>query len=302
MSFNPAVLLAVIFACSASALAQEALLDKIPTGTGHLIRVSTDSPPANDARKHYLIALEALKNNDLPIALTELNQAAALAPDNALIWYNIAIVESRKGEPKAALDHLHKAEGLGLPASRKNEVEELNATLAYQLKKEGAKASHASNPQSTWLECSGQYQYQVITGSENVVHDENNHDVSWVFEWTPSKNRIQSYNPNSQTLSSATVAADGTVANVSSQMITLIDSTDAPPPVLNDSLHSDQWLAQYHYFTAINRVTLTFILNEDKVWNWKKQSLRNIRGQEAHARAELPCKVIKPLPIQAPKL
>jgi hypothetical protein len=94
-------------------------------------------PSANDggAKKHYLVALEALKKNDLPVALDELKQAAALAPSNALIWYNIAVVESKKGDSKAALEHLHKATSLGLPPSQQNAVDDLDAKLTYDLKK-----------------------------------------------------------------------------------------------------------------------------------------------------------------------
>ena len=81
-----------------------------------------NTPPQNsverDARKHYLVALEAIQNDDLAVATDELNRAAALAPGNALIWYNLAVVESKKGESKAALEHLHKATALGLPASQ----------------------------------------------------------------------------------------------------------------------------------------------------------------------------------------
>ena len=44
------------------------------------------------ARKHYRVALEALKNNDLESAAEELSKAAELAPNNALILYNLAVV------------------------------------------------------------------------------------------------------------------------------------------------------------------------------------------------------------------
>jgi FKBP-type peptidyl-prolyl cis-trans isomerase len=99
------------------------------------------SPPtessSNDreARKHYLVALEALKNSDLAEALSELKKAASLAPNRALIWYNIAVVESREGKVNEALDDLHKAERLGLPASQQDDVDKLEAKLTYAVKR-----------------------------------------------------------------------------------------------------------------------------------------------------------------------
>src|SRR5579863_7943308 len=73
---------------------------------------ATLTPQEKEAQKHYRIALEALKNNDLSTAADELNQAAQLAPKNAVIWYNLAQVESKKGDSKLALEHLQKAESL----------------------------------------------------------------------------------------------------------------------------------------------------------------------------------------------
>jgi hypothetical protein len=92
------------------------------------------------------VALEAMKNNDLSIALDELKQAAGLAPSNALIWYNIAVVESKKGDSKAALEHLHKATSLGLPSSQQEDVDKLEAKLTYDLKKKTLSEKQPGTP------------------------------------------------------------------------------------------------------------------------------------------------------------
>jgi tetratricopeptide (TPR) repeat protein len=116
---------------------------------------TTPSPPDKEARRHYLIALEALKNDDLTVALDELKQAATLAPNNALIWYNIAIVESKKGQPKSALDHLHKAQALGIPPAQSEDVEALDSHLSYQLKMNGGQFS--GNPHTLLAFLGGEY-------------------------------------------------------------------------------------------------------------------------------------------------
>jgi hypothetical protein len=54
------------------------------------------TPDQREAQKHYRIALEALKDNDFATAADELTAASKLAPKNALIWYNLAVVESKK--------------------------------------------------------------------------------------------------------------------------------------------------------------------------------------------------------------
>ena len=103
------------------------------------------TPNQREAQKHYRIALEALKNNDLDIALQELNSAAELDPKNALIWYNIALVESKKGDsPQSALDHLQKSTSLGLPKTIRNDADQLEAKLSYDLKRETRKEAFSA--------------------------------------------------------------------------------------------------------------------------------------------------------------
>jgi hypothetical protein len=95
---------------------------------------ATLTPQETEAQKHYRIALEAIKNNDFTTASDELKTAADLAPRNALIWYNLAVVESKKGDSKPALDHLHKATSLGLPRTLQNDADVLEAKLSYEVR------------------------------------------------------------------------------------------------------------------------------------------------------------------------
>jgi hypothetical protein len=98
------------------------------------------TPDQREAQKHYRIALEALKDNDFVTAADELTAASKLAPKNALIWYNLAVVESKKGDSaQSALDDFQKAISLGLPKTMKNDADELEAKLSYEVKKEAKK-------------------------------------------------------------------------------------------------------------------------------------------------------------------
>lgn len=93
------------------------------------------TPQEKEAQKHYRIALEAIKNNDFSTASDELKAAAELAPKNALIWYNLAVVESKNGDSAPALEHLQKAETLGLPKTLRNDADQLDAKLSYEAKR-----------------------------------------------------------------------------------------------------------------------------------------------------------------------
>lgn len=97
------------------------------------------TPQEKEAQKHYRVAVEALKNNDLETALRELNAASGLAPKNAMIWYNLAVVESKNGDSAPALEHLKKAETLKLPKNLQNDADEMEAKLTYTLDKDRQK-------------------------------------------------------------------------------------------------------------------------------------------------------------------
>jgi hypothetical protein len=112
----------------------------------------TPTPEQREARKHYRTALEALKNDDWDIALKELNSAAELTPKNALIWYNVAVVESKKGDPGPALEHLRKAASLGLPKGMQDDADQLEAKLSYAVQKAAEQAEITTCLNGIWRE------------------------------------------------------------------------------------------------------------------------------------------------------
>jgi hypothetical protein len=91
-----------------------------------------------EAQFHYRVARVALDKNDLTVAARELNEAARLAPSNALVWYYLGFVESQRGNPTAAVEHTRRALRLGLPPKEKEEAEQLVAEATYSTLKTGA--------------------------------------------------------------------------------------------------------------------------------------------------------------------
>jgi hypothetical protein len=88
----------------------------------------------------------ALKNHDLAVAEAEFTKASELAPDNALVQYNLAIVESQSGHTEEAMTHLKRAEKLGLSGDTANHAENLDAELDYRLQK-----AHQETSAFDWL-------------------------------------------------------------------------------------------------------------------------------------------------------
>ena len=71
-----------------------------------------------EAGRHHQLALSALQDGNLEAAANELNKAADLAPRNALIQYDLGVVESQLGRVESALNHLRNARALGLPTDQ----------------------------------------------------------------------------------------------------------------------------------------------------------------------------------------
>jgi tetratricopeptide (TPR) repeat protein len=89
----------------------------------------------NTAEFHYKVAIAALNDGNLDVGLQELETAAKLAPDNALVQYNLAIVKQKKGEPGEALVYLQRALSLGLPADLKVKANDLLPVWTYEVQK-----------------------------------------------------------------------------------------------------------------------------------------------------------------------
>jgi hypothetical protein len=85
-----------------------------------------------EAKQHYQNAVAAIAKSDWVAAKAELLQAEKLAPQNALVHYDLALAYSHTGSPKSALTELNKALQLGLPAAQKQDAEQLRLKLASQ--------------------------------------------------------------------------------------------------------------------------------------------------------------------------
>src|SRR5580693_416990 len=81
------------------------------------------------AKQHYKNAVAAITKSDWQTAKSELIQAAKLAPQNALIHYDLALAYSHTGEAKSAELEVNKALKLGLPQEQKRAAEQLKDQL-----------------------------------------------------------------------------------------------------------------------------------------------------------------------------
>jgi hypothetical protein len=105
------------------------------TSAGNTTPPASLSPDEKEAQFHYKVALTALKNNDLEIAASELEKAAKLAPNNALVQYNLAVVKSKNNKPAEALVNLKKALEIGLPSVEAAQADDLLVRLTYEAQK-----------------------------------------------------------------------------------------------------------------------------------------------------------------------
>jgi hypothetical protein len=139
---------------------------------------AAQTPQEKDAQKHYRLAVEALKNDDQVTALDELRTAAALAPSNGMIWYNIAVVESKRGDSSAALVHLHKAVVLGLPKNLEGDAKSLETSLKN---KNGGVSGAAPAPQPSTSD-SGPPLSETLDWINNTLQNNGGYSVMW--RWT----------------------------------------------------------------------------------------------------------------------
>jgi tetratricopeptide (TPR) repeat protein len=112
---------------SASWIAKRAALISLTVAS--VISAQSADTPAQ-AKQHYQNAVAAINKNDWQTAKTELQQAEKLAPQNALVHYDLALAYSHTGSPISAQTELTKALQLGLPPEQKQAAEQLRQKLA----------------------------------------------------------------------------------------------------------------------------------------------------------------------------
>src|ERR1700748_758871 len=104
---------------------------------------------ADAAQRHYQAGLAALEKNDLAAAEEEMQAAAKLAPKNALIFYKLAVIQSKRDEWQAALKNIDAARKLGLPKNLEDEAVHLAAdVIVKQLQAKTAE----NNKKSAWFD------------------------------------------------------------------------------------------------------------------------------------------------------
>jgi len=84
---------------------------------------------ADAAQRHYQAGLAALEKNDLAVAEEEMQTAAKLAPKNAMIFYKLAVIQSKRDEWQPALKNIDAARKLGLPKNLEDEALQLAADV-----------------------------------------------------------------------------------------------------------------------------------------------------------------------------
>jgi tetratricopeptide (TPR) repeat protein len=81
------------------------------------------------AQRHYQAGLAALEKNDLAAAEEEMQAAAKLAPRNAVIFYKLAVIQSKRGEWEAGIKSISVAQKLGLPKKLEDSANQLGAEM-----------------------------------------------------------------------------------------------------------------------------------------------------------------------------
>jgi tetratricopeptide (TPR) repeat protein len=77
------------------------------------------------------VAEAALRAGDFTTALKELERAVELAPRNAMMFYNLAVVHQKRGDAIKALSPLQRAITLGLPEHLGPLAKTLEGELIY---------------------------------------------------------------------------------------------------------------------------------------------------------------------------
>ncbi len=90
---------------------------------------ATEARSAKEAQAHYQAGLAALEKNDLAAAEEEMQTAAQLAPKDALIFYKLAVIQSKRDEWQPALKSIDAARKLGLPKKLEDEALQLAADV-----------------------------------------------------------------------------------------------------------------------------------------------------------------------------
>jgi hypothetical protein len=131
------------------------------------ISESQQAADADSAQRHYQAGLAALDKNDLATAEDEMQAAAKLVPKDALIFYKLAVIQSKRDEWQPALKNIDAARKLGLPKKLEEEALRLAADMIVkQLQANTAE----NNKKFAWFDEVGWLQGKYIF-TNAVDHD-----------------------------------------------------------------------------------------------------------------------------------
>ncbi len=146
---------------------------------------------ADAAQRHYQAGLVALDKNDLAAAEEEMQAAAKLAPKDALIFYKLAVIQSKRDEWQPALKSIDAARKLGLPNKLEDEALQLAAAVIMkQLQTNAAetKKKDAWFDEVDWLQ--GKYIYtKMLNHDSDCVKDY--HWIDNILELEPEYDKSE---------------------------------------------------------------------------------------------------------------
>ena len=159
--------------------------------SGSEIGKSQQAADADAAQRHYQAGLAALDKNDLAAAEEEMQAAAKLAPKNAMIFYKLAVIQSKRDEWQPALKNIDAARKLGLPKNLEDEALQLAAhVITKQLQANTAEndTKFAWFDQMEWLQ--GKYIFtKMLNHDSECVKDY--HWIDNILEMKPEYDKSE---------------------------------------------------------------------------------------------------------------
>jgi tetratricopeptide (TPR) repeat protein len=148
---------------------------------------------ADAAQRHYQAGLAALEKNDLAAAEEEMQAAARLAPKNALIFYELAVIQSKRDKWQSALKNIDAARKLGLPKNLEDEALQLAAdVIMKQLQANTAenKKKDVWFDQMEWLQ--GKYIFtKMLNHDSDCVCVKDYHWIDNILELEPEYDKSE---------------------------------------------------------------------------------------------------------------
>jgi hypothetical protein len=149
-------------------------------------QAQTDNTTAQ-AKQNFQNATAAIAKSDWQTAKSELLQAEKLAPQNALVHYDLALAYSHTGQVKSKQSELNRALKLGLPVEQKMDAEKLSQHLAASAKSQAIHKPAQPNSSSdiSWFVSYDKYKAISVSGVtlRNIARTNPNYYMKIVSIW-----------------------------------------------------------------------------------------------------------------------